>query len=108
MGLQEYYLRLEAYQLKLVAEREKLALQAWFNQGVQATTGSEKNPKPKYETFQQFFDSEEQNDEVRKSFESNYISTSKKSIEKHQQEIILRRQREFRAMKRKQNMKKGG
>ncbi|GAA0808542.1 hypothetical protein [Ligilactobacillus aviarius] len=108
MGLQEYYLRLEAYQLKLVAEREKLALQAWFNQGVQATTGSEKNPKPKYETFQQFFDSEEQNDEVRKAFESNYISTSKKSIEKHQQEIILQRQREFRTMKRKQNMKKGG
>ena len=108
MGLQEYYLRLEAYQLKLVAEREKLALQAWFNQSVQETTGSSEHPKPKYETFDQFFDREEENDRVRELFEQGYVSTSKKSIEKRQQDIILQRQREFRAMKRKQNMKKGG
>lgn len=108
MGIREYHLRLEAYQMKLVAKRENLALQAWFNQSVQETTGSSEHPRAKYETFDQFFDREEENDRVRELFERGYVSTSKKSIEKHQQEIILRRQREFRAMKRKQNMKKGG
>ena len=47
MTLSEYYLRLEAYQLKELNEREKIAIQAWFNQTVQATTGK-KNPKPKF------------------------------------------------------------
>lgn len=108
MGLCEYHLRLEAYQMKLVAKRENLALQAWFNQGVQETVGSSEHPKPKYETFDQFFDREEENDRVRELFEREYVSTSKKSIEKRQQDIILQRQREFRAMKRKQNVKKGG
>ena len=48
MTLNEYLIRMEAFQLQTIKRNEELAYQAWLNQQVQATTGSSKNPKPKF------------------------------------------------------------
>ena len=48
MTFDEYLIRLEAFQLRTIKRNEELAYQAWLNQQVQATTGSSKNPKPKF------------------------------------------------------------
>ncbi len=72
MTFDEYNLRIEAYQLKQIKEQEKLALLAWFNQTVQATTGNAKHPKPKYKKFTDFFDAMEMIDVLRDEFEEDY------------------------------------
>lgn len=59
MTLVEYSLRMEAYQLQQLQVRQNIAIQAWFNQTVQATVGK-KNPRPKFKKFDQFFDRMEQ------------------------------------------------
>lgn len=42
-------------------ENERLrALQAWFNQTVQATTGSGRSQRPLYKTFTDFYDNNKQ------------------------------------------------
>ena len=71
MTLVEYELRMEAYQLKQVDRQNEIAQQAWMNQQVQATTGS-KNPKPKFKTFDDFFDKKAAIDSVRSNYEPNY------------------------------------
>lgn len=101
MTLKEYYLRLEAYQLKQVKEQEMLALGAWFNQGVQATTGSSKNPKPKYKTFKDFFDTQEAIDSVRSKFEQEFTSKSKTKQSKAW--LYAQREAEFRKMREEVN-----
>lgn len=60
MTLREYQLRMEAYQLKKVDRQEELAIQAFFNQQIKATTGSAKHPKPKYPHLKDLFDREEE------------------------------------------------
>ena len=69
MTFDEYLIRLEAFQLRTIKRNEELAYQAWLNQQVQATTGSSKNPKPKFRKFEQFFDTNKMIDEVRGNFE---------------------------------------
>ena len=44
-----------------------IALQSWFNQTVQATTGSGKHVKPKYSKFNQFYDNEKNFKEIFKN-----------------------------------------
>lgn len=73
MTLDEYYLRMEASQIRRVKELEKLHLQAFLNQSVQATKGSTKNPKPKYPKFSDFFNAEKSIRKIRQEFEGeNY------------------------------------
>ena len=100
MTLVEYRLRLEAYQLKKTEQQENIALQAWMNQAVQATTGS-KNPKPKFKTFIDFFDREAQVDQVRSSFEPDYKVShlSRPDLHRRQGEVIAKRMREFNELK---------
>ena len=74
MTFDEYLIRLEAFQLRTIKRNEELAYQAWLNQQVQATTGSSKNPKPKFRKFDQFFDTNKMIDEVRGNFEADYKS----------------------------------
>lgn len=97
--MKEYYLRLEAFRLKDVAKQEHLALQAWFNQAVQAQTGSPKHPKPKYKRFNEFFDTQMRIDEVRSSFEANYASQSENLKRKNANEIFAKRIAEFKQLK---------
>lgn len=91
MTLREYYLRLEAYQLAKLDRREDLALQAWYNQSVQATTKG-KHPKPKYKKFSKFFDRQEQENKIKESFGDTYVVT-KSSKQKRLDEAELFKQR---------------
>lgn len=100
MTFSEYNLRIEAYQLKQIKEQESLALLAWFNQSVQATTGSGKNPKPKYRKFTDFFDSLEMIDTLRDEFEEDYMPRTQKVKDKKRRDLINARLAEFEMMRR--------
>ena len=97
MTLKEYYIRLEAYQMQQVKKQEDLAFQAWLNQAVQATTGSSKNPKPKYKNFKEFFDAESAIDSVRANFEQEFTSHTKSKQSKAW--LYAKREAEFRKMR---------
>lgn len=99
MTLPEYQLAMEAYAIKQTLRREEIAMQAWFNQTVQATKGSDKHPKPRYKNFKEFYNTEEQEDEIRAQFEPDY--TSKRSKEREEQAIIQQRFAELQEMKEK-------
>ena len=99
MTLSEYLIRMEAFQLQTIKRNEELAYQAWLNQQVKATTGSPKNPKPKFKEFRKFFDSEKMIDEVRSSFEIDYIITSNKAKLRTNENVFAQRLKEFKELK---------
>lgn len=96
IGLVEYQVRLEAYQLKRVQEQEDIAFQAWLNQAVQATTGGKK-PKPKFNKFKDFFDSGYMIDNIRGQYEPDYQSESGRQLTAA--EVMAKRIEEFRKVK---------
>jgi hypothetical protein len=99
MTFDEYLIRLEAFQLRTIKRNEELAYQAWLNQQVQATTGSSKNPKPKFKRFDQFFDANKMVDEVRGNFEPDYKTASKQSVLQTNENLFVERLKEFRELK---------
>lgn len=99
MTFDEYLIRLEAFQLRTIKRNEELAYQAWLNQQVQATTGSSKNPKPKFRKFDQFFDTNKMIDEVRGNFEENYRATKKQNTLRTNENLFAERLKEFRQLK---------
>ena len=99
MTFDEYLVRLEAFQLRTIKRNEELAYQAWLNQQVQATTGSSKNPKPKFRKFDQFFDTNKMIDEVRGNFEVDYKSTNKQNTLRTNENLFAERLKEFRKLK---------
>lgn len=99
MTLNEYLIRLEAFQLRTIKRNEELAYQAWLNQQVQATTGSAKNPKPKFRRFDQFFDTNKMIDEVRGNFEPDYKTASKQNTLQTNEDLFVERLKEFRELK---------
>lgn len=96
MTLAEYSIRMEAYQLKQVKRHEEIALQAFMNQAVKATKGKS-HPKPVYRKFEQFFNTQEQIDKVRSSFEPNYAR--KVDNKKNTAAIFAKRVEEFKKLK---------
>ncbi|MFU2205244.1 hypothetical protein [Streptococcus pluranimalium] len=48
-----------AYAIQLEEKRHHLAIQAWFNQSVQATKGKGNNTKSAYKTFDDFYNHQE-------------------------------------------------
>ena len=99
MTFDEYLIRLEAFQLRTIKRNEELAYQAWLNQQVQATTGSSKNPKPKFRKFDQFFNTNKMIDEVRGNFEVDYKSTKKQNTLRTNENLFAERLKEFRQLK---------
>lgn len=99
MTFDEYLIRLEAFQLRTIKRNEELAYQAWLNQQVQATTGSSKNPKPKFRKFEQFFDTNKMIDEVRGNFEADYKATKKQNTLRTNENLFAERLKEFRQLK---------
>lgn len=99
MTFDEYLIRLEAFQLRTIKRNEELAYQAWLNQQVQATTGSSKNPKPKFRKFEQFFDTNKMIDEVRGNFEVDYKATNKQNTLRTNENLFAERLKEFRKLK---------
>lgn len=72
MTMVEFYLRLEAYQLRQLDRQEELATLAWLNQQVQATTGKN-DPQPKYRRFDQFFDRLGAERQIRRNYGDEYV-----------------------------------
>ncbi|MDA5386952.1 hypothetical protein [Loigolactobacillus backii] len=101
MTMNEYYLRLEAHQLKQVDEQQKLAMQSWFNQTVKAQTGSAKHPKPKYKRFDQFFNAEKQEEQITHYFEpgTKTLIESKRTKKIEAFEVFNQRRVEFEKFK---------
>lgn len=99
MGMREYYLRLEAYNLRRVQQREDIALQAWWNHLVTQQKGSAKHPKPRFKELTELYDGQKMIDEVRQSFETEYrpVSASRKQVDRA--EIFAKRVEEFRKLK---------
>lgn len=105
MTFDEYLIRLEAFQLRTIKRNEELAYQAWLNQQVQATTGSSKNPKPKFRKFDQFFDTNKMIDEVRGNFEADYRATKKQNTLRTNENLFVERLKEFRKLKKQGKIK---
>ena len=103
MTLPEYQLAMEAYAIKQTLRHEDIALQAWFNQTVQATKGSDKHPKPRYQKFSDFYNTSEQEDEIRAQFEPDY--TSKFITKNREQQLIQKR---FEKLQKLKQNRKGG
>lgn len=109
MTLVEYHLRMEAYQLKRVAEQRDIMMQAFANQLVKSTKGK-KNPDPKYTKFEQLFNEGEEIDKVRSNFEPDYVSEVKDELSPER--VFAKRLAEFKKIKAKRlsssNSKKRG
>lgn len=105
MTFDEYLIRLEAFQLRTIKRNEELAYQAWLNQQVQATTGSSKNPKPKFKKFEQFFNTNKMIDEVRGNFEEDYKATKKQNALRTNENLFAERLKEFRELKKQGKIK---
>ena len=99
MTLNEYFLRCEAYQLKIIKRNEELALQAWYIQNVQATKGSAKHPKPMFTKFEQFFDTQSIIDDIRAIFETDYHTNAQKDEQKINEQLFIQRMKEFKELK---------
>lgn len=116
MTLREYQLRLEAYQIRRVNEQESLATLAWQIQSVQATKGSSKHPKPVFEKFRDFFDTQKYIDQVRSDFEADYKPHSHTTRVIDRAKIFNQRLEEFKKLKaagkiipwKERGMKNGG
>ena len=89
MNLEEYFLRSEAYQVEQVDDKERIAIQAWLNQAVQATKGSSKHPRPYFNKFSDFYNSTQYN--------SEYVAqtTSEQEKEMAKQDEIMNRTMEY-------------
>lgn len=95
MTLSEFTLKVEAYNLREVDRMEKVHVQAFLNQAVQATTGGKK-PKPVYDRFSKFYDTQKEIDKVRTKFEKDYKQKSNAIIEKKQTDLINKADERFR------------
>ena len=103
MTLPDYQLAMEAYAIKQVLKREEIALQAWYNQSVQATKGKGNHIKPLYHDFDDFYNTTEKLDKTRASFESDYTS----ELTRKREEEALIQQRFAKLQELKQNRKGG-
>lgn len=72
MTLGEYGLRLEAYALQQEDKSREIHEQAWANQVVQNVKGEGDKVEPLYQSFDQFYDSGEERDKIRATFEDGY------------------------------------
>ncbi|MEE6727429.1 phage tail tape measure protein [Pediococcus acidilactici] len=78
-------------------QRQNLALQAFFNQMVQATTGSDKNPKPKYKNLDDMYNLDDEKANIRHVFEGLPVKKKKANIN----ELTANRWDEWKKYKRK-------
>ncbi|WP_235031667.1 hypothetical protein [Pediococcus pentosaceus] len=101
MTLVEYQLRMEAYQISQVRLHENIALQAFFNQMVQATTGSKKHPKPKYNSLEKLFDAKSEIEQIRSKFEGESYSHNRPISKADRKQIFAQRYDEWQKIKAK-------
>lgn len=106
MTLSEFTLKMEAYRLREVDRMEKIHVQAFLNQAVQATTGGKK-PKPVYDKFSKFYDTQKEIDKVRMKFEKDYKPKSKAIIERKQTDLVTKADKRFREFIKRKGVNNG-
>ncbi|MED4172559.1 hypothetical protein P4631_08940 [Halalkalibacterium halodurans] len=77
MTPREYTSLMRGYSLKQVDIRYQAHMQAWLNQMVKATKGSEKNPKPAFGEFKDFFDYDKEIKSVERAYQPKRITREK-------------------------------
>lgn len=106
--MNEYNIRLEAYQLAQIDKQNDLLTQAWLNQQVQEVEGSGKHMRNKYTNPSQILDVDKAVDELRASWEPSYRKTGAASpYTKKKRAYDILNERYKKLMKMKQQ-KKGG
>lgn len=98
MTLAEYQLRMESYQLKTLNRQEEMAIQAWLNQSVQATTEG-KHPRPKFKRFKDFFDRKRKEERIRERFEDPYRNDQTSNYDGDPYTVFAKRYEEFNRLK---------
>lgn len=118
MTFAEYALRIEAWQIQELYQKKKLAISAYYNQAIQATTGG-KNPKPLYRNIDEFFkgvgiDADEQ--AIYETYGDEYMLRKPTTDTEKANKIFRERMQQFEELKRRglidmnawKNDKKGG
>lgn len=107
LTLRDYQLAREAFLIQKAEQTQNLYSLAWLEQVVQSVDNPKsKNPKPKYEKFKDFFDMDEEIDDIRSRFEPGFVSKRQKEI--RQEEQIKDRWKKWQAMKERKEVKKHG
>lgn len=107
MTLSEYQIRNEAYLLRREEEDRKIYLQAFVNQVAKNTVGSGDNMRPAYPTFTDLYDEQAQIDSIRSQFEPDYHNQSEAEKQIDENELIIKRAREYAKIKAKRKRKGG-
>lgn len=85
----EYELLMKADRLKRVDKERDMHWQSWLNQQAKATTGKGDNIKPKYRTFDKFFDYDAAIKRAKDPYEEDEPKHSAKVIDMMTREITL-------------------
>ena len=79
--------------------QDDLVRQAFYNQTVQATVGSGKHARPKYNRPEDIFDFSEMVDSIRQAYEPDYKATSKKINRQSDYSLFYERIKKYRELK---------
>lgn len=78
--LEEFEIYNTAYLIQQEDRRYNSAIQAWFNQTVQATKGSGKSAKSAYQTFDDFYNHKKEFDKIFKKDEVKQVNNKRLSL----------------------------
>lgn len=78
--LEEFEIYNTAYLIKQEDMRYHSAIQAWFNQTVQATKGSGKSARSAYRTFDDFYDHKNEFDRIFKKEDIKQVNNKRLSL----------------------------
>lgn len=78
--LEEFEIYNTAYLIQQEDRRYNSAIQAWFNQTVQATKGSGKSAKSAYRTFDDFYNHKKEFDKIFKKDEVKQVNNKRLSL----------------------------
>ena len=78
--LEEFEIYNTAYLIKQEDMRYHSAIQAWFNQTVQATKGKGKSARSAYKTFDDFYNHKDEFDKIFKKDEVGQVKQKKMSL----------------------------
>lgn len=104
---------MQAHQLNEADAINKIALSAWWNLQVQATTGEGKNAHYTFKHLSDLYDYDAAVDKIRSAYNPDHQPVAKKEIQRSQAAIIAERSAEFDRMMSERNanhkkVRKGG
>ncbi|MFS9147800.1 hypothetical protein [Streptococcus infantis] len=78
--LEEFQIYNMAYLIQQEDKRYNAAIQAWFNQTVQATKGKGKSTRSAYKTFEDFYNHKDEFEKIFKKEDAKQVKTKKMSL----------------------------